>query len=586
MLFDLEESPSYGTIHVIHGGRIVFSPKHKVKLTAANVIIMNNGSMQIGNPDCQFRGEAEVELTGDYGIPEVSFGDYTKGIYIEVGGSLDIRGEDKLAWTTLAETLTPQSAESEFVIQLVDEPSGWKTGDKLVVASTDYDMHQAEEIEVVSCEPCAQLQFCACTVRGELKYTHYGGIYKGVDMRAEVGLLTRNVKIYGKMKDENDTYGGNIKAFYGFDTFRIQGAELTKMGQKGVKGRYPIHWHMAKEIDPEKTYAKENSIHHVFQRCVTVHGTHGVSVTNNVAYNTFGHCYFLEDGGEKYTTFHHNLGLVTQAGPTIPSDRQPATFWITSPLTVVTENHAAGSDGMGIWYIFAEKVTGPSANESFFQDGESFRTQILPFEKNTVHSNVDTGYMFGFHLLPDQDFGGPGGTDKCDPRKNPLDPNSEPATNIVKSLTAYKNIKQNSWSDCRMTTYDNYMSSDSFLGLTLVKNCDVINSIFVGESDNLGEPNMVQLRNRSHVMWHRSTPKEHGTGYIGLQLYDGNPYVSGNSFADFVDDDYKIAGAIGFRKPHAGEIPTLFKSNFFDFEDGSEGNYVKGMERFTFGGSG
>ena len=41
---------------------------------------------------------------------------------------------------------------------------------------------------------------------------------------------------------------------------------ITKMGQKGIKGRYPIHWHMAKETDPEKTYAKDNAIHHVFQR--------------------------------------------------------------------------------------------------------------------------------------------------------------------------------------------------------------------------------------------------------------------------------------------------------------------------------
>ena len=105
----------------------------------------------------------------------------------------------------------------------------------------------------------------------------------------------------------------------------------------------------------------------------------------------------------RYNIFHHNLGLVTQAGPTIPSDRQPATFWITSPLTVVTENSAAGSDGMGIWYIFANRVTGPSGNETgFFEEGEAFRTSILPCERNTVHSNVDTGLMFGHELLWDQ----------------------------------------------------------------------------------------------------------------------------------------------------------------------------------------
>ena len=98
-------------------------------------------------------------------------------------------------------------------------------------------------------------------------------------------------------------------------------------------------------------------------RCITVHGTHNVTVSNNVAYNTFGHCYFLEDGGEKFTTFHHNLGLVTNPmgnvtnrNGTIPSDRLPSTFWITSPLTTLTENSAAGSEGIGIWYIFAGKA--------------------------------------------------------------------------------------------------------------------------------------------------------------------------------------------------------------------------------------
>ena len=71
--------------------------------------------------------------------------------------------------------------------------------------------------------------------------------------------------------------------------------------------------------------------------------------------------------------------------------------------------------------------------------------------------------------------------------------------------------------------------------------------------DNLGEPNIVRLINGSKVLWHRSTPYEKGECNIGIQLYDGNPYVSGNKFADFYNDEFKVAGAIGFRKPHAGE---------------------------------
>ena len=65
------------------------------------------------------------------------------------------------------------------------------------------------------------------------------------------------------------------------------------------------------------------------------------------------------------------------------------------------------------------------------------------------------------------------------------------------------------------------------------------------------------MRNVS-IYFPRSTPDYEGAGshhhahYIGLRLYDGNPHVEGTHFADFEDDDYKLAGAIGYRKPHAG----------------------------------
>ena len=355
------DSPALRNIILLDGGKIVFSPYKEVRLMADNIKIKQNGSLIIGDPECPFNSRAEILLTGEAG-PDVSMGHYTKGISVEAGGNLDIHGATKLSWTKLTKTLYPTFPGDEFSMTIMDEPVGWEAGDRLVIASTDFDMKQAEEVEVVSCQPCVDLMPCACTVRplsGGLQFSHYGQVYKGVDMRAEVGLLTRNIKIHGDMKDENDTYGGHVKAYEGFETFRIDGAELTQMGQKGHKGRYPLHWHLAKTVDPSKTYARNNAIHDVFQRCITVHGTHGVTVENNVAYNTFGHCYFLEDGGEKNNTFHHNLGLVTKVADTIPSDRMPATFWVTSPLNTLTENSAAGSEGMGIWYIFADKVTIP-----------------------------------------------------------------------------------------------------------------------------------------------------------------------------------------------------------------------------------
>ena len=38
----------------------------------------------------------------------------------------------------------------QYTVTLSDDVSSWNVGDKLVIASTDFDMDQAEEVEVIS----------------------------------------------------------------------------------------------------------------------------------------------------------------------------------------------------------------------------------------------------------------------------------------------------------------------------------------------------------------------------------------------------------------------------------------------------
>ena len=40
--------------------------------------------------------------------------------------------------------------QDEYTLHVLHNVSNWKAGDKLVVASTDFDMNQAEEVEVLS----------------------------------------------------------------------------------------------------------------------------------------------------------------------------------------------------------------------------------------------------------------------------------------------------------------------------------------------------------------------------------------------------------------------------------------------------
>ena len=72
----------------------------------------------------------------------------------------------------------------------------------------------------------------------------------------------------------------------------VEGVELYRMGQTNVLGRYPMHFHMLGETS--LGYLKDSSIHRSFYRCISIHGTNSTTVTENVAYDVVGYCYYLE----------------------------------------------------------------------------------------------------------------------------------------------------------------------------------------------------------------------------------------------------------------------------------------------------
>lgn len=106
-----------------------------------------------------------------------------------------------------------------------------------------------------------------------------------------------------------------------------------------------------------------------------IHGTNRLLVDGNVCYDHLGHGFFLEDGVEVDNVITNNLGLGTTSleNGLLPSDDNPATFWITNPDNTVDGNVAAGSEGTGFWYAFPEHPTGLSATEQVYPDGRRSR---------------------------------------------------------------------------------------------------------------------------------------------------------------------------------------------------------------------
>ena len=98
-------------------------------------------------------------------------------------------------------------------------------------------------------------------------------------MRAEVGLLTRNIKMMGDASSAVKQYGSHLmltgQTVNGFDGY-IAYAEFSHCGQPQILGRYCTHFHMAGDVP--NSFIKGIAVHDSFARISTIHGVHYLTV--------------------------------------------------------------------------------------------------------------------------------------------------------------------------------------------------------------------------------------------------------------------------------------------------------------------
>lgn len=85
-----------------------------------------------------------------------------------------------------------------------------------------------------------------------------------------------------------------------------------------------------------------------------------MEIRRNVCYKTNGHAYFLEVATEKDNIFAYNLGIAPTANAKapLPSDTEPAVFWITNPANTYIHNRAVGGS-VGFWFELLSITTKP-----------------------------------------------------------------------------------------------------------------------------------------------------------------------------------------------------------------------------------
>lgn len=220
-------------------------------------------------------------------------------------------------------------------------------------------------------------------------------------MRAEVGLLTRNVKYQGDPETSpQNKYGAHIMIHYPEDEScigRLLYTEFFNVGQAFKLGRYPIHFHVIGTV--AKSLVKGNAIHQTYNRAVTIHTVFHFTVEDNVIYNAMGHNIFIEDAIETKNIIRNNLVVSTvRSWSLLNTDQTPASFWITHPDNIFIGNHAAGSDRYGYWFDTQET----SINGSFNPQICPVNAKLGEFRDNETHSNGRYGLRIFHKLRPRQ----------------------------------------------------------------------------------------------------------------------------------------------------------------------------------------
>jgi cell migration-inducing and hyaluronan-binding protein len=224
--------PALGGLTV--DGKLSFADNKDLELTTEWVML--HGELEIGTEAKPHTRKATITLTDN--VKGEDFGGMggndksDRGIML-MGGTLSLHGDRKNSWTKLANTATAGSTS----IQVLDA-SGWRAGDEIVLASTDYDPRQAERRTI------SAIKGNTITLDKKLDYMHFGKITFDVDERGEVGLLTRNVRLQASADAaEAPFYGGHVMAM-GSSKMFVEGVEFQRMGQNLTLARYPIHWHL------------------------------------------------------------------------------------------------------------------------------------------------------------------------------------------------------------------------------------------------------------------------------------------------------------------------------------------------------
>jgi len=354
-------------------------------------------SLLIGKPGAPIPAEytATVRLHYIEGMDKASC-----PALINCGGLLEIHGAPlQKTWVKLK-----KSGEIGATQVALDEAvADWKEGDQVIFTGTKMQRDRggrgdngngfidSAQTEVRKITRIGRKDFTGgypLSFDKSLTFTHFA---EG-DFRGEVANLTRNVVVESANPD-------GVRAhtmIHRYSAGSISYAEFRHLGKQGELGRYSLHFHECGDTMRGSSVIG-CSIWDSHNRFLTIHGTDGLVIRDNVGYKSIGHGFFLEDGTEINNILDHNLAVVVGPGKPLPKQVIPfdlnrgAGFWWANCQNQFTRNVAAECAEYGFRFECKQTDDFDPLQPIRQSDGtvKKMDTRVIPFirfQDNEAHT--------------------------------------------------------------------------------------------------------------------------------------------------------------------------------------------------------
>jgi hypothetical protein len=204
LIIDIEETPILALVRV--NGLLRFSDEMDVHLRAKHIFV-RAGELHIGNETHPYQHNALITLFGEKNAEAIVYDNA-----IEAGNKLianvnvvKMFGKPRTKKMTRLH-MEANKGDTEIYVEsgldLVD-------GDRIVLTATGFKFDVGEDFIISNYDSATGL----VTLVGTVKYNHWGALestatkYNGIDIRGEVLILSRNIKIQG---EDIESWGGQI----------------------------------------------------------------------------------------------------------------------------------------------------------------------------------------------------------------------------------------------------------------------------------------------------------------------------------------------------------------------------------------